>query len=174
MVKLGPETGTALALNQYNGQSSVGSVLWGGMVNLSTRIGSGTKLAFNNTLTRGADNSVENLSGLNEEYATDFAFSRITYIQRSVRTNQLLGNHLIGQRNFVTWQVATSGINRDEPDRSDIGYLARPGTDGRSSPTSGSARPASPPAPGARSTRPAGTWAPTGSTASARSTVPGS
>ncbi len=130
MVKLGPESGTALALNQYSGQSSIGSVLWGGMVNLSTRIGSGTKLAFNNTLTRGADNSVENLSGLNEEYATDFAFSRITYIQRSVRTNQLLGNHLIGQRNFVTWQVATSGINRDEPDRSDIGYLARPGTDG--------------------------------------------
>ena len=117
-------------MNQYSGQSSIGSVLWGGMVNLSTRIGSGTKLAFNNTLTRGADNSVENLSGLNEEYATDFAFSRLTYIQRSVRTNQLLGNHLIGQRNFVTWQVATSGINRDEPDRSDIGYLARPGTDG--------------------------------------------
>ena len=130
MVKLGPETGTALALNQYSGQSSVGSVLWGGMVNLSTRIGSGTKLAFNNTLTRGADNSAENLSGLNEEYATDFAFARLTYIQRSVRTNQLLGNHLIGPRNYVTWQIATSGINRDEPDRSDIGYLARPGTDG--------------------------------------------
>jgi hypothetical protein len=123
--KLGPETGTALPLNQYRGQSSVGSVLWGGMVNLSTRIGSGTKLEFNNTLTRGADNSVEDLGGFNEEFATNFAFARITYIQRSVRTNQLLGNHLIGPGNYITWQVATSGINRDEPDRSDIGYLAR-------------------------------------------------
>ena len=115
-------------------QSSIGSVLWGGLLNFSTRIGSSSKFDFNNTYTRGADNSVEDLGGFNEEFATNFVFSRLTYIQRSVRTNQLVGNHLIGPRNYVTWQVATSGITRDEPDRSDIGYLARTGTDGQLEP----------------------------------------
>ncbi len=126
ITKLGPENETALPLNQYSGQSAIGTVLWGGLVNLSTRIGSGSKFEFNNTFTRGADNSVEDLGGFNEEFANDFVFSRLTYVQRSVRTNQLVGNHLIGQRNYLTWQVANSGISRDEPDRSDIGYLARP------------------------------------------------
>ena len=126
VTKLGSEYDTALPLNQYSGSSTVGSVLWGGILNLSTRIGAGSKFEFNNTYTRGADNAVEDLGSFNEEFATNFLFSRLTYIQRSIRNNQLTGNHLIGQRNFVTWQVANSGINRDEPDRSDIGYLARP------------------------------------------------
>jgi len=125
VTKRGDEVGTALPLNQYSGSSASGSVLWGGMLNFSTRLGASSKFDFNNTYTRGADNSVEDLSGFNEEFAQDFAFSRLTYIQRSVRTNQLVGNHLIGQRNYLTWQVATSGVTRDEPDRSDIGYQAR-------------------------------------------------
>ncbi len=135
ITKVGSEDDTALPLNQYTGQSSIGSVLWGGLLNLSTRIGSGTKLEFNNTYTRGGDNSAEDLGGFNEEFASEFLFSRITYIQRSIRTNQLVGNHLIGQRNYVTWQVATSGINRDEPDRTDIGYLAQPDANGQLVPT---------------------------------------
>ena len=126
VTKRGDEVGTALPLNQYAGSSASGTVLWGGMLNFSTRIGANSKFDFNNTYTRGADNTVEDLSGFNEEFAQNFAFSRLTYIQRSVRTNQLVGNHLISPRNYLTWQVATSGVTRDEPDRSDIGYQARP------------------------------------------------
>jgi hypothetical protein len=134
VAKLGPEFDTALPLNQYTGESAIGSVLWGGLVNLSTRIGANSKFEFNNTFTRGADNSAENLGGLNEEFASDFLFSRITYVQRAVRTNQLVGNHLIGPRNYVTWQVASNGINRDEPDRTDIGYLANVSSEGQLEP----------------------------------------
>ncbi len=134
VTKRGDAVGTALPLNQYNGQSSSGSVLWGGLLNFSTRLGSSSRFEFNNTFTRGADNSVEDLGGYNEEFGTNFLFSRLTYIQRSVRTNQVVGNHLVSPRNYVTWQVATSAISRDEPDRSDIGYLARPGTDGQLEP----------------------------------------
>lgn len=135
VTKLGPEFDTALPLNQYSGSTTVGSVLWGGMLNFSTRIGANSKFEFNNTYTRGADNSVEDLGGLNEEFDQNFLFSRLTYIQRSIRNDQLVGNHLIGQRNLLTWQVSNSGINRDEPDRSDIGYQTTTGADGQLVPT---------------------------------------
>lgn len=130
VTKVGSEWDTALPINQYTGSSAIGSVLWGGMLNFSTRIGANSKLDFNNTYTRGADNAVEDLGGLNEEFDREFLFSRLTYVQRSIRTNQLVGNHLLGQRNYLTWQVATNGVNRDEPDRSDIGYTTTTGPNG--------------------------------------------
>lgn len=125
LARLGPTPGTAEPLNQYHGQSSTASVLWGGLLNLSSRIGAGTKLQFNNTYTRAGDNTVEDLGGFNEEFANTFAFSRLQYVQRSIRSNQLVGDHLLGQRDLVNWSVTSAGVTRDEPDRSDIGYLAR-------------------------------------------------
>ena len=44
-------------------------MLWGGLLNLSTRIGDGTKLSFNNTYTRSADNEAQVLDGDNEEFS---------------------------------------------------------------------------------------------------------
>ncbi len=172
VTKRGAEVDTALPLNQYNGSSAIGTVLWGGMLNFSTRIGASSKFDFNNTYTRGADNSVEDLGGFNEEFGQDFLFSRLTYIQRSVRTNQLVGNHLISPAQLphvAGGHAAVShGMSRIAP--TSATRPVRPAPTARSCRTSGSARPALPPAPGARSTSPTGTWAPTGSTASARST----
>ena len=175
VTKRGDEVGTALPLNQYSGSSASGSVLWGGMLNFSTRIGANSKFDFNNTYTRGADNSVEDLGGFNEEFAQDFAFSRLTYIQRSVRTNQLVGNHLISPAQLPH---LAGGHQRCHPGRA--GSL-RHRLSGPSDRTRQRARavPVVRPDPlchphleHAR-TSPTGTWAPTGSTASARSTAHG-
>jgi TonB-dependent receptor len=57
-------------------------------------------------------------------------FSRLTFTNRTVRSNQLTGEHLIGQRSLLDWNVTSNGVSRDEPDRSDIGYQARTGADG--------------------------------------------
>src|SRR5690606_37268321 len=40
----------------------------------------------------------------------------------SVRSNQLRGDHLIGDLSRIGWSVTSSGVTRDEPDRSDIVY----------------------------------------------------
>ncbi len=119
-----------MPFNTYHGSSAENTVLWGGLLNLSSRVGSSTRLALNNTYTRGADNEASDLIGFNEEFSNNFDFQRLTFTERSVRSNQLLGEHLLNQRNFVSWSITSAGVTRNEPDRSDVGYVAGPGSGG--------------------------------------------
>ena len=57
--------------NQSFGETVRNTVLWGGIANISTRIGTATKLSFNNTYNRTADNESIELAGENEEFNTD-------------------------------------------------------------------------------------------------------
>lgn len=116
-----------IPLNESFGSTARSSVLWGLMGNLSTRIGSNTRLSFNNSYSRGADNEATELEGFNEEFNNPLNVGRLSYIERSVRSNQLAGEHMLGQNNhYVDWRVTSSGIVRSEPDRSDIAYFRQP------------------------------------------------
>jgi TonB-dependent receptor len=126
LAALAGTTGATVPFNTYHGSSARNSVLWGGLLNLTSRIGASTKLALNNTYTRSADNEASDLVGFNEEFGTDFDFTRLTFTERSVRSNQLSGEHQLSQRNFFSWAVTSAGVTRNEPDRSDMGYLAQP------------------------------------------------
>jgi TonB dependent receptor/Carboxypeptidase regulatory-like domain/TonB-dependent Receptor Plug Domain len=132
LAKNGPTPGSALPLNTYQGSNGKSSVLWGGLLNLSTRIGSTTKLSLNNTYTRTADNEASLLTGDNEEFSqfNPLTFTRLSFIERAVRSDQLQGEHLFGDKHFITWSVTSSGVDRDEPDRSDIGYTGIPEVNG--------------------------------------------
>jgi outer membrane receptor protein involved in Fe transport len=123
---LGGTPGTTVPFNTYHGSSARNSVLWGGLLNLSSRLGASTRLAFNNTYTRSADNEASDLLGFNEEFSSTFDFTRLTYTERAVRSNQLSGEHLLSQRSFASWAVTSAGVSRNEPDRSDVGYLVQP------------------------------------------------
>ena len=138
LAKNGPTSGTALPYNTYHGSGGVTSVLWGGLFNLSTHVGEGSKISFNNTYTRGGDNDATVLGGNNEEFSqfNPLTFTRLEFIERSVRSNQLAGEHLIGDKHLLTWSVTSSGVTRNSPDRSDIGYSSLPGTDGALVPVS--------------------------------------
>lgn len=124
LAALGGVPGTTVPFNAYHGSSARNSVLWGGLLNLSSRIGSTSRIAFNNTYTRSADNEASELLGFNEEFSSTFDFTRLTYTERAVRSNQLSGEHLLSQRSLVSWAVTSAGVSRNEPDRSDLGYLA--------------------------------------------------
>ena len=110
--------------NTYTGSAARNSVLWGGLLNFSTRLGSNSKIAFNNTYSRTSDNEGAFLQGENEEFQQfgQLQITRLTFIARSVRSHQLQGEHLLGDRNFIDWSVSLSDVQRDEPDRSDLTY----------------------------------------------------
>ena len=118
-------SGTALPYNTYTGSSAKGSVLWGGMLNLNTRIGTGTRIGLKNTYTRGGDNEASVLAGYNEEFGQNFQFTRLLFVERSIRSSQIEFEHQLGRRSLLDWSVTSSGVTRDEPDRSDLGYVAR-------------------------------------------------
>src|SRR5918994_51716 len=120
----GPSPDQATPVNLYTGSTGRESVLWGGLLNLSTRIGAGTKLSFNNSLTRTADNEATRLAGFYEQNAVNLALTRLTFVERSVRSNQLLGEHSLGEQHFLDWSVTATGVTRNEPDRADLIYVA--------------------------------------------------
>lgn len=123
--------------NMYTGELGRRSVLWGGLANFGMRIGSYTKISLDNTFTRSADNEAQVLVGENEEFSqfNPLYLTRLSFIERSVRSNQLLGEHLLGSRNFVDWSVTNARVTRDEPDRSDVAYTASVDGSGIATPT---------------------------------------
>ena len=117
--------------NQHVGSSGRTSVLWGGMLNFTTRVAGGSKFRFNNSYTRSGDNDALRLVGDNEEFAERFLVTRQGFTSRSVRSNQLVGEHLLGNRHLIEWMATSSGVTRDEPDRTDLVYSATLGPDGQ-------------------------------------------
>jgi TonB-dependent receptor len=113
-------------INQYSGSTARNGVLWGGLLNLSTRLGATSKLQLNNTYTRSADNEAKTLHGVNEEFSQlgELAITRLSFTERSVRSHQLRGEHLFGERTFLDWSATAARTRRYEPDRSDLIYQA--------------------------------------------------
>ena len=128
--------GTVRPENEYRGSTGTTGVLWGGLFNLSTRPGSSTKLSMNNAYTRGGDNQATHMAGFNEDLGRTFDITRLTFTERTVRSTQLVGEHLLGGRHTLDWSATTSGVSRYEPDRSDLVYEANVDTTtGASQPT---------------------------------------
>ncbi len=120
----GDAAGTPKPYNTFTGSTGRTSVLWGGLLNLSTYLGSGTKIELNNTYDRSADNSAHMDWGTLEEFLQVDSVRRtsLDYVERVVRSNQLRGEHQIGDHNHVSWSATSSGVTRVEPDRSDMAY----------------------------------------------------
>ncbi len=116
--------GSVAPVNARRGTSATASVLWGGILNLNTRVGETSRLTLNNTYTRSADNQATRLAGHFEEFDKDFAITQLMFTERSVASSQLHGEHLVGGRNLLDWSASVSRVTRDEPDRSDLAYEA--------------------------------------------------
>lgn len=124
VINPGTTPGTFDPQNEYQGETGRLAVLWGGILNLSTRLGSHSKLSLSNTLTRSADNEATHLVGYNDGFALTLDQTRLTYTLRQARSHQLAGQHLFGTRHLLDWSASISKVDRTEPDRSDLAYVA--------------------------------------------------
>ncbi|MDQ3522006.1 MAG: TonB-dependent receptor, partial [Gemmatimonadota bacterium] len=110
---------------RFEGSTGRSSVLWGGLANLSTRFGDNSRVALNNTYNRTADNDARSESGFDENFGSLPLFiERLRFVERSVRSSQLVGEHELGGRHRLDWQVTSTGVSRREPDRSEVVYAA--------------------------------------------------
>lgn len=126
-VDLGADDPT-LPGNVFRGTTGRTGVQWGGLINLSTFLGEGTLLTFNNTFNRTADSEARVDRGWDENIGRSTVFERSTlrYIERSVRSHQLAAEHMLGERHRVDWALTSSAVTRAEPDRSDLVYASFP------------------------------------------------
>jgi TonB-dependent receptor len=112
--------GHADAYASFRGSTGRASVQWGGLLNLSTLVGGSSRVALNNTYSRTADNEARFEEGVIEEY--EDRRSMLRYIERTVRSNQLLVQHHLGAHHALDWSVTSSGVTRVEPDRAEVTY----------------------------------------------------
>jgi hypothetical protein len=117
--------GGAEVASRFTGNSAITSVLWGGVANLTYRLGTGSRVDFNNSYNRGADNEGRSEVGGTENLGNiPLLIDRLRFVERAVRSNQLRGEHLLFGRSNFTWSVSNSAVDRVEPDRSEIVYSA--------------------------------------------------
>ncbi len=112
--------GTTREIDRFAGQTSTQSVLWGGLTNLSTLIGKDSRLSLNGLYNRTADNEARVESGAFENEGIRARISRLGYVERSVQSLQLAGEHQASERHRFDWAATASGVSRYEPDRSEI------------------------------------------------------
>lgn len=105
-------------VDRFTGDVGRVGVLWGGVLNLGTALGDDHRLSLNNTYNQSSESEARADSGTLEITGSELIINRLRLVERSVRSNQLRGEHRLGRSN-LEWAVTSSGVTRDEPDRSE-------------------------------------------------------
>lgn len=107
-------------IDRFEGTTGRASVLWGGIFNTSLLLGDDTRISFNNTYNRTADNEARTEAGFSENLGTRLLVDRLRFVERSVASSQITGERQIGSRQKVSVAFTASRVSRDEPDRSEF------------------------------------------------------
>jgi TonB-dependent receptor len=126
----GDDPGSTVEQDRFEGESGSTGVMWGGLANFSTLIAGHSRLSFNNTYSRTADNEARREFGFFENEGFNARIDRQQYVERSVRSHQVAAEHQLGEAHRVDWAFTSSGVTRDEPDRTEFVYVIEPGTNG--------------------------------------------
>ena len=116
----GSTPGSTREIDRFEGATGTSSVLWGGLVNLSTMLGATTRVMLNNTYNRTSDNDARSEAGSFESDGIRARIDRLQYVERSVRSSQLAAEHQASERHRLDWSATASAVTRDEPDRSEF------------------------------------------------------
>ncbi len=127
----GNTPGSTVEIDRFSGETSSRGAMLGGLANFSTLIGGRTRLQFNNTYNRTADNDARRETGAFENEGIEARIDRMQYVERSIRSNQLAVEHQLSKTR-VDWALTSSGVSRDEPDRSEFVYALEETTPGSS------------------------------------------
>lgn len=117
-----PRNNTIEVLESWRGAAGRRSNLLGGMLNLSTLVGSNLRIALNNTYTRSSDNEARLNVGPTQAFSLGIAErATLRYVERVVRSSQLKMEYE-GRRNTADVLFSVAGVRRLEPDRADRVY----------------------------------------------------
>jgi TonB-dependent receptor len=118
--------GSTVPYNEFRGSSSSNSILWGGIANFSALLGGRTLLTLNNNYNRSADNEARQLEGMLDDFGFGARRSSLGFVERSVRSNQLRIERVIGSGQQLNASFTSSAVMRREPDKSELQYVREP------------------------------------------------
>lgn len=108
------------------------TVDWGGVANVSLRLGQSNKISLKNLYTRNAEELFSTNEGFNVDRSGDLRNYQMAYVERQLVQSQLAGEHLLRWlgRSRLEWKATLSKSSRNEPDNRQAEYVQIPG-DGR-------------------------------------------
>ncbi len=113
----------------YAGQQYKYSTLWGGLLNLSYKLGDNHKFSFKNTYSHTSDDEVSELQGMQyTDSGTEQIQNAIRFTSRQVYNSQLSGEHYFGKSFQTQWRLYNSISKRDEPDYRRVIYAREIGS----------------------------------------------
>lgn len=102
----------------YSGTRFSKNVYWGGILNLSYKIGNLHKIGLKNTFTISSDDEVTRLEGFKFDYQDQRIINALRFVSRNLYSGQLSGSSyfplLTGIE--IDWRASYSSSFRDEPD----------------------------------------------------------
>ncbi len=109
-------------VDRFEGQFGRTSAQFGGIANLSTLVGTRTRIALNNTYNRTMDNEGRAEQGFSANLAAPLEIERLRYVERVIRSSQLGLTHELSDAHRIEYSLTSSGVARREPDRSEVVY----------------------------------------------------
>lgn len=110
----------------YDTRDADRSVLWGGLLNVSSQLSPENKISFRGIFNHSADDETQLVTGsINQSTREDIRYSRLQFVERSLWSAQISGEHQIdGLLNSkLEWRAALSGADRSEPDNRSTTYF---------------------------------------------------
>lgn len=102
----------------YSGQVSSYNVLWGGMINLSYKLGTDHKLSVRSLFNQAGEDEVVSLAGFNNLTQNDDLLTGFRYVARNTFSTLVSGDHVLTGLGglAVNWVASYSRATRSEPD----------------------------------------------------------
>lgn len=115
---IGPDEAPPVLENSFMYDESKEAVRLGGVLNLSYQVSPTHKFVWRNFLSRDTDIETRFYTGFHRDFNTDLQDQRLRFVERSIASTQVEGEHLftgLGNSIFL-WQLSLSAAKRDEPD----------------------------------------------------------
>lgn len=102
----------------YYGNDYLNNILWGALFNVTYKFAGRNKISFKNIYNQNTDNNVVTTKG-NHYYVPEYRdATSIQFLQRSLYSTQLVGEHLLEFLNnsLFNWNINYANSKRKEPD----------------------------------------------------------
>ncbi|HSF18427.1 MAG TPA: TonB-dependent receptor [Vicinamibacteria bacterium] len=125
-------SGEAITLqNDYDFEISSTDTTMGMVGNLAYKINGNNRLAFENFYTNNSSNETRVFQGFNKDINTDILDSRLYWVQESIYSGKVSGEHYLPglSSSRIDWRTTFSRALRDEPDLRETLYEYNPSID---------------------------------------------
>jgi outer membrane receptor protein involved in Fe transport len=130
--EIDPATGIAQLKDDYTVRQGTNSVLWGALLNLSTRLSDNDKISVKSIFNRSSDDEARLIDGYSAQGSSSgfYRSSRLQFVGRTIFSSVLSGEHQLKNTldSRLEWRASIATAQRDEPDNRETVYALEQST----------------------------------------------